>query len=312
MAQAKTSDANPSEGSQPRRCPACDSSSARLLGQKQGFDLLVCKRCESLYVSLLPTNESRMHYETGGYYSEDSLVVPWFVTARLEEIIDSFAAYRCSNRLLDVGCGAGSLLAAAKRARWDAEGVEVSLPTAEYLRTNGLKVFAGDLHQAGFPTAHFDVVTAGELIEHVADPSSLVREIARVLRPGGIFWATTPHSKGVSARVLKLNASIICPPEHLHLFSRRGLTDLLKRHGFQRVTIRTEGLNLYELLRVFRRQRQIDFDPKKNEGHERVNSNYRLNEELLKNPRRKLLRNAATAVLRASRLGDSLKVWAER
>ena len=307
MAQTNTSKASVC----PRNCPACNSSSASLLGEKRGFDLLLCRACGTLYVSILPTNESRMHYETGGYYNEESLLVPEFITTRLEEIVDLFAPYRRNNRLLDVGCGAGSLLAAAKRAQWDAEGVDVSQPTVEYLRNQGLRVFAGELIAASFPTAHFDVVTAGELLEHVPDPASLVKEIARVLRPGGIFWATTPHSKGASARVLKIKASVVSPPEHLHLFSVRGLNELLTRHGFRRVTIKTEGLNLHELLRAFKKQR-VDVETAKNEGHERVRANYRLNEELLKSPGRRFLKNAATAVFRATRLGDSLKVWAER
>jgi SAM-dependent methyltransferase len=282
------------------------------MGTKRDFDLLRCESCGTLYVSLLPTNESRMHYETGGYYSDENLVVPEFVVARLEEIVASFDPFRSNNRLLDIGCGAGSLLMTARKAGWDAEGVEVSLPTVELLRNKGLKVFPGELAKAAFPTAYFDVVTAAELIEHVSDPSALIAEVARVLRPGGIFWATTPHSNGASARVLKLKWSVISPPEHLHLFSTRGLSRLLSDHGFRTVQVKTEGLNLSELLGAFRTREQAITGSSDNESHARVNSDYRLNEKLLKSPRRRMLKTSANAVLRASRLGDFLKVWAQR
>ncbi|HEX7295664.1 MAG TPA: class I SAM-dependent methyltransferase [Pyrinomonadaceae bacterium] len=252
-----------------------------------------------------------MHYESGGYYNDENLVVPEFVSARLDQIISSFAAYRSVNKLLDIGCGAGSLLFAAKRAAWDAEGVELSLPTAQHLKNRGLKVFAGELAAAAFPPACFDVVTAAELIEHVADPASLVAEVARILRPGGLFWATTPHSNGASGRVLKVNWSIISPPEHLHLFSASGLTTLLSQHGFRKIRVKTEGLSFSELAGAFRRE-QHTAGTTSNAAHARVSSDYQFNEKLLKNPRGRMLKNSANALLRASRLGDFLKVHAER
>lgn len=288
-----------------RNCPACNSSRAKPIGVKAGFDLSLCRACGTLYDSILPTSDREMPYDF--YYIEEKAVVPEFIDKRLEEIVSSFAPYRLTNRFVDIGCGAGSFLMAAKRANWDAEGVEVSPATVERLRNSGLKVFSGELAHAAFPTAHFDVVTASELIEHVHDPSSLIAEIARVLRPGGLFWATTPHARGVSARILKLNWSIISPAEHLHLFSIRGLVKLLSSHGFGRVHVKSEGLHVPELLGRFRKREPIGVP-----AHDRVNSNYRLNEGLLGNPRRRVLKNATNAILRASRLGDSLKVWAER
>jgi len=296
---------------QARACPACESVSATQMGEKGGFDLLVCRGCATVYVASLPTNESRMHYETGGYYNDENLAIPDFVTGRLEEIVTSFAPYRRTNRLLDIGCGAGTLLTVAKQGGWDAEGVEVSIPTVEHLGKQGLNVFPGELAHAEFPEGHFDVVTACELIEHVPDPSSLIAEVARILRPGGVFWATTPHSNGASGRVLKLRWSIVSPPEHLHLFSIRGLSGLLSRQGFQRVKVTSEGLNVGELIGRFR-SRQEAGKSAKAKGHERVQSDYQLNQTLLRNNRRRMIKNAANSVLRASRAGDFLKVWAER
>lgn len=253
-----------------------------------------------------------MHYETGGYYDDKNLTIPDFVATRLEEIINCFAGYRSTNRLLDIGCGAGTLLTVAKRVGWDAQGVEVSVPTVEYLRKQGLNVFAGELAQASFPTGHFDVVTAGELLEHVPDPSSLVAEVARILRPGGVFWATTPHAHGASGRLLKLRWSIVSPPEHLHLFSIRGLTGLLARHGFQRVRVTSEGLTAAELLEAFRAREVASGGTAKLTNHERVKSDYQLNQTLLHSRGRRMIKNVANNVLRASRAGDFLKVWAER
>jgi ubiquinone/menaquinone biosynthesis C-methylase UbiE len=167
------------------------------------------------------------------------------------------------------------------------------------------------LEEARFPNAHFDVVTASELLEHVPEPSSLIAEIARILRPGGILWATTPHSRGASARLLKLNWNVIGPPEHLHLFSVHGITRLLSSQGFRGVRVATEAVNPTDLLRSLRSQQAAAPIVVPGEANKRVEAAYQWNEMLLRNPRRRILKNAVNAALRASRLGDSLKVWAE-
>jgi 2-polyprenyl-3-methyl-5-hydroxy-6-metoxy-1,4-benzoquinol methylase len=293
-----------------RSCPACSSSHAIPQGQKNGFEMLSCLNCDTLYTQTLPTANASQDYDS--YYDAENLSVPAFIDQRLDEIVRGFRRYRRSNRLLDIGCGAGSLLQAATRAGWDAVGVEVSRPAVDHIRLVGLNAFCGQLSEADFPNAHFDVVTASELLEHVSDPGSLVSEIVRILMPGGLCWITTPNSRGASARVLKLDWSVVSPPEHLHLFSAPGLETLLLNHGFRRVKIQTEGVNPIELWRGWRKQATVECASSQSEGTNRVHSSYELNEALLSSKPRRAVKNLVNAALRASRLGDSLKVWAER
>ena len=114
--------------------------------------------------------------------------------------MSSFEKYRRNNRFLDVGCGAGTLLKAARKENWQAEGIEVSRALVELLRRQDIKVFHGDLAAAQFPDNSFDVAAAVEILEHIPEPLDVLREIYRVLRPGGLLWATTPHGSGASAR----------------------------------------------------------------------------------------------------------------
>jgi SAM-dependent methyltransferase len=292
-----------------RHCPACEGSRATSRGEKNGFELLLCRTCSTLYTRTLPPEDAHAY---DNYYTKANLSIPEFIDRRLDEIVSEFASHRQNNRLLDIGCGAGNLLKAAERVGWEAEGVEVASSAVQYLHTIGLQAFCGQLSEAAFPTAYFDVVTASELIEHVPDPSPLVAEIARVLRPGGILWTTTPHSNGLSGRLLGQKWSTVCPPEHLQLFSVRGASRLLARHGFRHVRIKTEGVNPAELLKAFRPRPQPVSETQETEGSQRVHSGYRLNEALLKNARGRMLKAAVNAALRAGRLGDSLKIWAER
>jgi len=311
-----------------RSCPGCGSGEAAPRGRKGGFELLGCRACRTLYVAALPAAEAAEDYE--GYYDEGNLAVPDFIDRRLDEIVGGFEPYRRTGRLLDVGCGAGTFLRAAARAGWEAVGVEVSATAAEHNRAAGFEVFNGFLEDARYPEGHFDVVVASEVLEHVPDPGEMLREILRVLRPGGLLWATTPNGRGLSARALGLGWSAVCPPEHLHLFSRRAAARLLSETGFGRVRVVTEGANPVELLRSLRRGEAQppahgahgergahgahggEAPPHTSAGDERVQTGYELNAFLSESRPRRLVKDAVNGLLRLSRLGDSLKIRAER
>jgi SAM-dependent methyltransferase len=295
-----------------RACPACGAGGARGRGRKNDLEIASCEGCGTLYALSAPGAGG----DYDDYYDEANLSVPPFVERRLDEIVAGFAPFRKGNRLLDVGCGAGSLLEAARRAGWDAEGVEVSLPSVEHVRARGFEVFYGELAAARFPAASFDVVTASEILEHLPEPQELLREIARVVRPGGLFWGTTPHGRGLSARALGVGWSAVHPPEHLQLFSLGGLRALLASAGFRRVRLTSRGVNPFELWRALRRRgdtaaaRAGGAGGPEVEHFDRVATGYQLNEALAKGRARRLAKGALNALLGAARCGDSIKIWA--
>lgn len=292
-----------------RACVACGSEQSRPLGVKNEFEVVSCLECDSVYTPYSPWYSSAEFY-TGFYLNEEELSPPEFVNTRLEEIVLQFSAYRKNNRLLDIGCGAGNLLGAARRNGWEAQGLDVSAGAVKHVRELGFEVFEGELQDAEFPSAHFDVVTAAELLEHLVDPLPLLKEVARILRPGGLFWTTTPHARGLSGRVLGLKWRCIWPPEHLQLFSIRGLKTLLGEAGFRQLRIKTTGGNPLE---IFHAMGATPSAPVTVDQHfDRVTTSYRLNESMMKNRSRRALKNTVNGFLNLSRLGDSLKVFAVR
>ena len=290
-----------------RACVACGSAQARPLGVKNEFEMVSCRDCGSVYTPYSPWYSSALFY-TGFYLNADELSPPAFVNTRLEEITAQFAPYRQNNRLLDIGCGAGNLLQAARKNGWNAQGLDVSAGAVKHVRELGFEVFEGELAEAAFPAEHFDVVTAAELLEHLFDPRPLLLEVARILRPGGLFWTTTPHARGLSARVLGLKWRCVWPPEHLQLFSVRGLTKLLRDAGFRELRINTTGGNPIE---IFHAMGGAKSAPKTVDQHfDRVTTSYQLNESMMKSRSRRALKNTVNGLLNFSRLGDSLKVFA--
>lgn len=292
-----------------RPCVACGSANARPLGVKNEFDVVSCLQCDTVYTPYMPWYSSAYFY-SGFYLSDEELSPPEFINTRLDEITAEFAPYRKNNRLLDIGCGAGNLLAAARKNGWNAQGLDVSASAVKHVRDLSYEVFEGELHEAAFPSQHFDVITAAELLEHLIDPQPLLHEVARILRPGGLFWTTTPHARGLSGRILGLQWRCIWPPEHLQLFSIRGLTKLLGDAGFRQLRVNTSGGNPVE---IFHAMGGAKTAPKTVDQHfDRVTTSYRLNESMMKSRSRRALKNTVNSFLNLSRLGDSLKVFAVR
>lgn len=297
---------------EPSLCPACGASGVPGPRRKLGYDIFRCRGCGTLFVATAHLT-ARQDYDA--YYSADNLTVPDFIHQRLEQIVAGFAPYRRDNHLLDLGCGSGVLMRASAKAGWQAEGLDVSQTAAAHLRGLGYEVFCGELQKACYPAGRFDVVVASELLEHVPDPQTVVSEVARILRPGGLFWATTPHGRGLSARLLREKWTIVSPIEHLQLFSRRGMRLMLAKAGFSRIRIATHGVNPSEILHWLR-SRKRSATPGSGDatdgGFDVVGSNYKINEALLRNRGGSVAKHFANGLLNLWRLGDSLKIQAMR
>jgi SAM-dependent methyltransferase len=292
-----------------RACVACGSSSAQNLGVKNELEIVCCRGCGTIYTPYSPWYSSQYFY-LGYYLKPEEVDTPAFVKERLDEITAEFAPYRQTNKLLDIGCGAGGLLEAARKHGWQAQGLDVSSHAAKHVRELGFEVFEGELSEAAYPSAQFDVVTAAELLEHIFEPRALLREVARILRPGGLFWTTTPHARGISGRMLGLKWRCVWPPEHLQLFSIRGLKALLREAGFRDIHVDTTGGNPVEIWHALGRTKSA---PKTVDQHfDRVLTSYQLNESLMKSRSRRALKSTVNSLLNLSRLGDSMKVFAVR
>jgi 2-polyprenyl-3-methyl-5-hydroxy-6-metoxy-1,4-benzoquinol methylase len=237
-------------------------------------------------------------------YEESRLdEIPDIVRTRTTEIVGTFDPWRGNGRLLDVGCGVGHVLEAAVRAGWRPEGVEIAESSVRHLGSRGFTVRRGLLHEIGYPSDLFDVVVASEVIEHVHDTDAFVSECSRVLRPGGLFYATTPNGAGCSARLLGRRWSTVAPPDHLQLFTARGIRALLDRHSLTTRKLLTEGFNPYEVIARVRGTTD-EFD--------RVGSARALNASLSATRGRRLVKSTINTALSATRLGDGIKVYSEK
>jgi SAM-dependent methyltransferase len=128
-------------------------------------------------------------------------------------------------RLLDVGCGTGWLGDHFEHYT----GIDGSAEAVAIAVRQGRNVSQADVDSSlPFADASFDAVVLKDVLEHVRDPVALVRETRRVLRPGGLVFASSPDAQ----------RWVWDDYTHLRAFSRRSLRRLFADHGF---TIRHVG-----------------------------------------------------------------------
>lgn len=171
--------------------------------------------------------------------------------------------------LLDVGCGTGAttirLADACEAPR--RFGLDGYLPAAREALTHGIRVGIADF-ETGFPfrSNAFDVVILNQVIEHIRDLDGFVAEVARVLKRGAHLLVSTPNlaswtniaalvcqqqafSQSISSKYYlgnRFSRAYKEPvpyefPQHCHILTSRGLTDLLELNGLTLLELRGAG-----------------------------------------------------------------------
>jgi ubiquinone/menaquinone biosynthesis C-methylase UbiE len=147
-------------------------------------------------MSTLPANTSERVIEEHYVQSRDSYLIYLMHVATYR-----FAApYLAGARVLDLGCGTGYGTAMLAEQCASICGVDISTEAIDYARSRyskpGLQYETIDKIERGsrlrFDDASFDAVISFQVIEHVADVPSYLAEIARLLKPGGVFICATP------------------------------------------------------------------------------------------------------------------------
>jgi len=147
------------------------------------------------------------------------------------------------NRVLDVGCLGGRLTDLIRRQNNRVWGVEINAAAAEEARKRGIQVKVADVER-GLPydNAMFDVVNAGEVVEHLYDTKFFFSECARVLAPGGILLFTTPNLNSLENRLRVVSGQYLALtgafPEdhfgtHIRVLNAAKIQELCRQTGFE-------------------------------------------------------------------------------
>jgi SAM-dependent methyltransferase len=215
------------------KCFLCDEVSEKIVWREKGFEGRLC-RCGLLY-----TNR----------HGRDTLVDPtldhhnrefYSAPAKLKAV---WMARNCPpGRLLEVGCGEGFFLKAARAQGYVVCGIEPNPLRAQQVSEElGVQVEQAFLEDSRLPPASFDVVYHCDLLVHFPDPISQLRRMATFLRPGGVLCFEVGILGGLSPNWYRLIGGIGLG-QHLWLYSNRAVKTLFTKSGLVVQKIQYFGL----------------------------------------------------------------------
>lgn len=216
------------------QCPVCQDTRPRRLFSRGSWTYCACDACEHRFAALPPREAvalDKLYDEAYAGFRED----PVFQASIRERLRTEFAhRVPAGGRILDVGCGNGEFMTAAREAGYRVTGTDISVPAVERCRARGLDAVAGDFLTLPFDGT-FDAVTMWDVIEHLTDPSAFVARARALLRPGGYLVVKTP---GVTSRMLAMVraapslAGGVLHDDHIQFFTPRSFSRLAERTGY--------------------------------------------------------------------------------
>ncbi len=211
------------------------------------FGLVRCRGCELVFTSPRPTAASLDVYYQGVYSGEGGEEMHdtqtnqalWYVNEARWKLMQPWVELGPDDAVLDVGCGYGAFLAFLHgRAGCKLHGVDSDEGSIRnnLCRHHGTLV-VGELEDVAYPDDHFAFVSMMHSLEHVGDPVGTLRELARVLRPGGYALIEVPNFASLLRSLFGRSWFPLLVPQHLWHFELPSLRRALSLAGFQRVLV---------------------------------------------------------------------------
>jgi 2-polyprenyl-3-methyl-5-hydroxy-6-metoxy-1,4-benzoquinol methylase len=170
------------------------------------------------------------------------------------EFIDETGLLREGDKLLEIGCGIGSVVHALHKKGFAITGVDISQEAISYgLKKYGpidLQVQAAE--ELPYENESFDVVLSFDLFEHIARIEMHVKEVTRVLKTGGYYLFQTPNKYSNVIFETLAHKSLKWRRAHPSLHTPRQLRRRLSRHGFEVDFRRMDPMNEYTIAKLQR------------------------------------------------------------
>lgn len=232
----------PSSGEQPaiRRCPACaQSADSSPLEHSHQSALYACARCGLQFWH--PAKMPDASWYEAAYQSRDAAIMP-LEPGHLFFLSDPQAPRKV--RLLDIGCGTGNFLAAARAAGFAVTGIEpnqnaVRVAKDRYDLREVFAILPADFQHA-HPLERFDTITFFEVLEHQEDPRAFLQVAKALLKENGFVALSVPNGNRWQVGPDPLDR----PPNHLTRWRPAALRTFLESNGFQVLTLREQPLDV--------------------------------------------------------------------
>ena len=197
-----------------------------------------CGSCENLYTWQYPEEQLALSFHMERLEPDPERY--WSTTQKTDghqlglwcETLERLQSYTEGDSLLEVGVGTGELLAVAQEAGFSVDAVEIEAYHAQRVADMlDIPVWNGDF-LALDTERRYDVITMGDVIEHIVDPAGALRNAYRLLKDDGFLWLSTSNYESSYSRMMKFQDAMWQEPTHISYFSFRGLRALAGQSGF--------------------------------------------------------------------------------
>ncbi len=248
------------------RCPACGCISQKeiikakawMFHRTSVYDYVLCSKCGSLYRLKLTIDNDELYdsesYSTLNYSLEDRIksrnrIVNYLIRKRdlfwyenENSMVGSFLSkkfyagfpfrnvLRHGMKFIDIGSGVGETAYILREMGFDTYAIEPYL-SCDIKYKNGLiikKAFISDLEKIGI----YDVVFMNSVVEHLENPKETLKICYRLLKWGGVCCIAIP-GYGKMTEMYKADSYVIQAPQHVCLYSEKGIKELISDTGFK-------------------------------------------------------------------------------
>jgi len=239
-------------------CNACGADAFEVLSKVGEWTIGKCSKCGLVHLNPAPFFEPTTEFSTiskGFQYTQyqHQEISPKVYAYEREQLIGQQKELARMTgqsfphlRYLEVGCGSGAAVRAASDLGWQATGIDIDPELIEAgVRQHGADLRCVPLLQAGFPERSFDFIRLRDVIEHLPNPFESLKEVYRLLRPGGIVLLVAPNEGAMlnrARRILGLKRRMVAyaePPHHIHGFTPPTLKKILQRANFDILSVKT-------------------------------------------------------------------------
>jgi len=231
-----------------------------IFGNKNQYKYVECKHCSNIYLNPRPVYNDEFTTIAYDQYSmdKDIVVSEGGFSPAARETIERYKVaihelekkYKKKGKILDLGCGTGEFLVAAKECGHDVYGIDISAPMVEHVNNNlQIQAKAGQFQDLDLSDwGEFDVIFSSHVIEHIPCPNVWMECFNKYLKKDGILLLNIPNQHAPEKKFqrflkkLKLRNPVWegwRTPDHLYEPHLTSMKFLLEKNNFKLLDIFT-------------------------------------------------------------------------
>jgi SAM-dependent methyltransferase len=252
-------------------CIACGSENQPYIdkiwddryGAPGTFSILKCVSCGQMVTSPLLTEDDlpalysryypRRNVDFSALRNEaDAVLLQGAERKRYREGTDNQGQdlVKPGQRVLDIGCGSCVSLLEVRNLGGESWGIETDPNVRAIADHFNLKVHIGSIHDNPFPGVDFDLIVLNQVIEHVPDPTALLKLIRNRLRPEGKVVLAFPNTGSLNKRISGRKWVNWHIPYHLHHYNKASFPKIAGQAGYRVASLRTITPNVWTILQL--------------------------------------------------------------